>query len=336
MFPSLRVSGECERRRSVMTQSAKAQDKTNPATVNLPDSWDTRVQNASVFLGIDPTQVEEKLKELGVQKDEYGLQYLSDEEVTPFGDLRRIFGDEMGIPIAKLRMAMKSLRGPKDSDKTDTIDPESVRLQHKYGIKMRLSNVDSVKLIEDYNPDKPTHPITIELKKRFEDKHVIAFKPDSKVVDVEATANYIADVEQGYVEEETIEVDGILVRLYCIGEIPNQLIDEDPLFPGKPLKRGRSVVNRINWSNIDEDTRRLCRIIVEEGSIDEDSRSEVRELAKLASEGLKAVGEVYPEAYLEYRERKEKDDLPKLRLTLQEANGNGKSNNPFGVSNRQY
>ena len=115
------------------------------------------------------------------------------------------------------------------------------------------------------------------------------------------------------------DVDGTLVRIYPVGQIPNQLIEEDPLFSGNPLKRGRSIVNRLNWSNIDEGIRQFCRIVVERNDIDLSDRLAVRELLKLAMRGFASLKDVYPEADLEYRERKESNELPNLQLTIQDS-----------------
>jgi len=317
-----------------MNKSTHAPSNTNPET-STSDSWESRIQSAATFMGLSTKEVEVGLKELGVEKNLSGLEFLSDEEVTPFGDIRKIFGDDKKIPLAKVRMAMKYLRGPKDSNKTDTLDPEMIELKNKYGIKIKMENVDPAELLEYYHPERPNHPVSTALKKRFGNKPIIVFKPDSKKVDVDETANYISDLEQGFPEQETVEVDGVLVRVYPVGQIPNKMVDEDPLFPGRPLKRERSIVNRANWNNIDEETRKFCRIVVEMEEIDTDDKFAIREILKLASKGISELRKVYPDSDLEYRERKQKDDLPKLHLSLQEVNGNS-NNNPFGIANRQY
>jgi len=287
-------------------------------------------------MGLSVKTVEGGLKTLGVEKEPAGLEMLSDESITPFGDIRAIFcdNDMFGkIPIAKVRMAMKYLRGPKGSNKTDTIDPEIIELKNKYGIKMKMEDVEPSELLEHYHPDKPNHPVTAALKKRYGDKAVIAFKPDSKAVDVEETANYMADLEQGYEEQETIEVDGVLVRLYPVGKIPDEMVEEDPLFPGHALRRGRSQVNRINWSNIGQDVRVFCRIIVDMQTIDEKKFFEARELIKTAQQGWNELKKCYPEADLRYREMSKRGELPKLLLSMDESNG--KKQNPFGVGNNR-
>lgn len=110
--------------------------QTKPTT-STPDSWESRIQAAATFMGLTTEEVEIGLKELGVDKEPAGLEFLSDEGVTPFGDIRKIFGDDKKIPLAKVRMAMKYLRGPKDSNKTDSLDPEAMELKKRYGISIR-------------------------------------------------------------------------------------------------------------------------------------------------------------------------------------------------------
>lgn len=306
----------------------------NPVSNNQVDSWESRIQNAATFMGLQTSEVEEGLKEIGAEKEPAGLEMLSDEEVTPFGDIRAVFCDRLKIPIAKVRMAMKCLRGPKGSTKTDTLDPEIVALKQKYGIKFKMEDVDPSELLEHYHPEQPNHPVTVALKKRFGSDVVIVFKPDSKVIDIEATANYIADMAQGLPLEETVESDGVLVRVYPVGVVPNEMVEEDPLFPGQPLKRGRSVNNRVNWTGIDLEKRQFCRIIAEEGEIDFNDRLRIRELMSVVTKNsLVGMGDIFPEIYLEYRERKQNGDLPKLTIAMAEANG--KKQNPFGV-NRSY
>jgi len=311
------------------------------------DSWENRIKSAATFMNLTPEVVESSLKSLGVEKEPAGLEMLSDESITPFGDLRTIFCDGLiKVPIAKVRLAMKYLRSSKDSPKTDTIDPELVSLKTKYGIKMKIEDVNPVELLEYYHPEQPNHPITIALKKVFGDKKVIAYKSDSSVVDIEATSNYITDLAQGFPEQETIDSDGMLVRLYAIGQIPNQIIEEDPLFEGSPLKRGRSIVNRINWENVQLSIRQFCRIIVARNDLDVSNRfnlTEFMRLVKLDSDDFNKnlhpnglmpnLREVYPEAYLEYRELAQKNELPKLTMTMDQSNS--KKQNPFNI-NRKY
>jgi hypothetical protein len=297
----------------------------------IPDTWENRIEQAANVMGLTPERVEQILATKGyeITKEPCGLQMLSDEEVTPFGDLRKLFCEENDVAVPKLRMAIRFLRGPKDSPKTTEIDTEMVALQSKYGFRMRMEDLGIEELLPYYKPTKKNR-IYETLVKKFGSKPVIAFKPDSTEVAIEETCNYIADIENGLPEEESIEVDGELVKLYSVGKIPNQVVDEDPLFEGQPLKRGRSVVNRFNWTNVELEVRQFFRILVDRNDVNSNDRIN---LTKLIYNSLKELKELFPEAYQQYKELKAKGDLPKLVLSLDESTA--KRNDPFSI-NRRY
>jgi len=209
-------------------------------------------------------------------------------------------------------------------------------MKEKYGVKLKLEHIPTEQLLEDYDPKQTDSPITIVLKKRFGNKAVIVFKPETTEVDIEATANYIADLEQGFPEEDTVKSQGELVRLNKVGKVPDQIIDEDPLFPNTPLKRGRSIVNRASWANISIECRQFARIAVETGEIDPDDKRDVKDVMKLVNceAELDMLKEEYPEASVLYREQKKLNSLPNLIMTMEQANAS-KAQNPFNI-NRKY
>jgi hypothetical protein len=302
---------------------------------SIVDTWESRIDQAAKVMGIPIEKVEEILKSPGfeITKEPCGLEMLSDESVTPFGDLRKLFCEDNKIAVPKLRMAIKFLRGNKaeDKSKTDVIDPDLMALQAKYGISLRyrFDDLPVEDLIPLYKPNK-NNKITEILRKRFGNKKIIAFKPDSNELAVEETINYLADLEAAYPEEESIEVDGELVRLYPIGQLPNQLVAEDPCYNGMPLKRDRSMANRINWSGIPFETRQFFRVLINNVEVKPDDRLNLSNLIKKTINELKSM---FPETYMKFKELKAKDELPKLQISITEAAI--KKNNPFAV-NRAY
>lgn len=305
---------------------------TSISTMNVPDSWENRIEQAANVIGVPPERIEQILATKGyeITKDPCGTQMLSDEEVTPFGDLRKLFCEENDIAVPKLRMAIRFLRGPKDSPKTSEVDPDLVALQTKYGFRMRMEDLGIEELLPHYKPNKKNR-IYETLLKKFGDKEIIAFKPDTTEVAVNESLDYIADLESGLPEEDAIEVDGELVKLYPIGKIPNQVVDEDPMFSGQPLKRNRSMVNRLNWSLVKTETRQLFRILVSRRDINPNDRMTV---TQLIGKSITELKELFPEAYMQFKELKTKGDLPKLVLSLDEATAT-KRNDPFSI-NRRY
>ena len=315
------------------------------STSNSQDSWEYRIVEAAKVMGLEPQRVEEILATEGFEVTKEGIpeagitgiDMLNDKEVTKQGDLRRYFCDQSGVALPRFLIAEKILRGQQLSEKEEKeeVDPDLLALQTRFGIKVRLEDLGIEELLPYYKPGKPNR-VHQALEKRYgKYGQFIAFRPSSTEVATEETIDYVTDLEQGFDPEESIMVDGELVRLYGIGEVPNNIVDEDPLFPGRPLKRERSTINRINWKGVSQDVRQFIRLLVEDEEIDPGRKSERRAIMELVSMSLDELKETYPGTYMAYREKKELDELPKLRLPV--GSTNGKVQDPFSVrSNRRY
>ena len=333
-------------RREIMsntTTTSVAQDR----SLNPQDSWEYRIVEAAKVMGIEPAKVEEILSTEGFEVTKEGipeagitgLDLLNDKEVTKQGDLRRYFCDQAGVALPRFLLAEKILRGQlsknEEEVKKEEVDPDLLALQTRFGIKVRLEDLGIEELLPYYSPGKPNR-IHQALEKRYgKYGKFIAFRPSSIEVAINETIDYVTDLEQGFDVEESIMVDSELVRLYGVGEVPNNIVNEDPLFPGSPLKRDRSTVNRINWKGISQEVRQFMRLLVEEGEINPSHKSERRAIMELVGMSLDELKETYPETYMAYREKKELDDLPKLRLPV--GSMSGKVQDPFAVrSNRRF
>ena len=312
-----------------------------PTSPTIPDNWESRIQQFAKTIGRTPQEVENILNTppYSVTKEPMGIELLSDEEALPFGDLRKLFCEQKnGISLPILRIAMKYLRGPKDSTKANSIDPDLLDLQNKYGIKTRIEDLDIEQLIGYYNPRRKNIIHDALSKKYCKYGKFIAFKPDSEIVDTEATINYVYDLEAGYNQEESIEVDGELVHLYEIGQVPFEMVKEDPFAPGIPLKRERSTENRINWNSISDEIRQFWRIAWENGEVSISNPQERAVVSQLILKPLQELKEMFPESYLKFKTMKKTGKLPNLQLsTLDVKTSQTKKNNPFSIrSNRSY
>lgn len=292
--------------------------------------WNSRIQSAAQALGIPPEDLTTLLDaKIGIAQDaDTGLDMLDDEEVFKFGDFR----DAVPGPIAKLRLAFKCLRGGKKAEDRGNADERTAALQ-ALGHKAKLEYAETAELLKLYSPEKTTNdPVTQILADRFEGRKIIAFKDDGAIALMECVI-YATDLEQGLVEEtDAIMVDGKLTKLWPIGVVPDTMIDEDPLFPGRALHNNRSQINHRDWSNVPLATRQFCRIILTRGDINVENRDAVLRLVENAQGDTSKLAAVYPEADLDYREAKKRDELPKLKVAL---SAQRKPNNPFGIK-RSY
>lgn len=305
---------------------------TTPTSIPVDQEFESRIAKASEVMGLAPSEVEKILASPGFEltKDDPNvIELLSSDEFVPFGDLRRLFCDDNQVPVPKLRMAMGFLRGKKTQDKkSDSV----TSLQKEYGIEMTLDDLPLEALLQQYDPNFPNRIHQILISRLGSDSNCIAFKPSTTEVAVAETIGYISDLQQGYPASEAVEVEGEMVRLYPVGKSPNNVVDEDPMYFGRPLKRGRSTANHVNWNDVSLEVRQFIRLLLEEKFID--SNTPRRNVIDLIREGIGNLKQVYPEVALLYREREENDDLPKLRVSLSSAST--QKQDPFSMGNRKY
>jgi hypothetical protein len=286
----------------------------------------SRISAAAGFLNITEEELTKKLEVMGLSDAD-----LIDDYVFRFGDFRDSLADK---PIALVRKAYRALRGSKSESEQDA---RAVELKQKFGLKPTLETASLEQLLALYDMNKPQDPVTIALLKRFDNKAVLVFKSATGELDVSATVAYVNDLEQKLTEERDLVPDsgGTLVEPQMVGALVNVVLDEDPLFPGKPLRQHRSVVNHRNWERVNLINRQLCRIILERGEIDTENRDAVLRLIERAEKEL--LPEAFPEAFVEYGKRVITDDLPKLKM--RPGDKPHTANNPFGIkssSNRKY
>lgn len=281
----------------------------------------TGFSTAATHLGVSEDQLDEVLKTNGWN------DYLGDQEIFKFSDFHEAFKDK---PIGRVRLAYRELTV---GGKTETATNPRLEELKKLGIKINSSNVPAADLFNLYNPKLKDDPITQELKKRYGEKAVVLFKPGTNQVAVNETIGYVSDLDLGFItEQETVMVNGELIRPVPIGHIPDQVLDEDPLFPGSPLRNQRSIVNHRDWTNVTHECRQFCRIIVDRNEIDPNDTQSVVNLLKMATgpNAMDGLIEMWPGVRLAMKELETDGDLPKLKIRP-----GLKKNLPFG-NNRRY
>lgn len=303
-------------------------------------SWEERIEKVAKTIGKTVEETKEILSSPPYHINEKnGLDLLDDEEATPFGDLRQMFCEKNNVPLPQLRLAIKFLRG-KNSQKEE-IDPVLSELQSRFGIKVKLSDLDTEELLPYYNPKRKNIIHTILEERYGKYGAFIAFKissltSDSLSVAIEETLNYIADLEQGFPQEKMIEINGELEPLFKVGEYPSStVLEEDPFFPGNPLKRGRSTVNRLNWENVEKEERQFFRILLESDLSFSGERTICHNvndrlmLSQWLQKPLSELKTTFPESYAKFKQLKKLGNLPSLLVENSVRGFCDKTNMPF-------
>ena len=299
--------------------------------MNTTNTWTETVRKAAEAIGIPEAtdRIEIALADdLGLSKDEIGLQDIRDDSLTPFGDLRAVL-ERQGFKLLQVRKIVAAFRDKQTS--TQGAQGRSDALKAKYGLKDSIKTARLQDLVADYDPNEPDDPVALELKRRFGDAKVIVLDPHSETptVAVAETLDLMTDFREGAGLEDKVMVNGLLVEPYAVCKKPSLILEEDPLFQGESLRaNGRSNrESRLDWSNVKQEARQFVRVAVEMGVIEPTSRRDSKDIWTLALDGISALNQEFPEVGLEFRNRKKTDSLPKLKVIPDQI----RRNSPFSV-----
>lgn len=279
-------------------------------------SWSERVEAASKVMGITTEKLEQILNHPDYQimsMDEADrIELMENEEALPFGDLRKLFVEDNKVPLPKLRMAIKYFRRPATKSESVTL---LQKVQDEFGVafKPQIKDLPLASLLKYYNPKSTEIPQINEALCKLEEKYgpFIAFKPGTEELAIPEIIGYVEDILAGFPKQTYLDIKGIPTNLYRVGEVPNAFLEEDPMFPGTPLRRGRSTKNQIDWTEISHENRCLFRIFATKGVVFPQDKFT---LQKFVETHIDDLASKYPNEYLFFVSQKALNVLPSLKI----------------------
>jgi hypothetical protein len=183
-------------------------------------------------------------------------------------------------------------------------------------------------LLDVYNPKQLKTPIAERLKFYSEGKKFIVFNDDG-TIDKTISLKLLDELDDHGEIFTYIGTDGVIRLTYAVGERPDQITNEHPLFPGTALRNGVSAIG-CDWNKIDWKSKRTLYLAVTETSEIDMSKMHELDVYDLAKDGM--VDRRCIEAAKLYKEREALENLPSLRIRLgKKAEKTQKGNNPFNL-----
>jgi hypothetical protein len=116
-------------------------------------------------------------------------------------------------------------------------------------------------------------------------------------------------------------VDGVMKPLYRVGEKPDNLVDENPLYPGRAL-RPDGTCDQLNrsWAGVSLKIRQLAYLAVKEtkehlvGTIS--AHDTLDHALALSTQAWEWLSSRYPKAAMLYAEKEKQGTLPTLKIEL--------------------
>jgi len=225
-------------------------------------------------------------------------------------------------PVALAKDIAKIFRGKEDGVSTHEARPVS----SKKADKMTL-----LELVQAYDPEESENPVGKRLKDISKGEKFIVFAT-GRTVDVDTTVKLLQEVKQGYEGRENIEVSGEIREVHAIGALPDNFVEENPLYRGRPLRPdGTCDQTNRSWNGVPMMVRQLIRVALDNNILKDISIERVHDIMDMVVEGnaFDKFAKRYPAAAVEFKKLEGIGKLPTLRLVLNKDKGAGGSKRPF-------
>lgn len=193
-------------------------------------------------------------------------------------------------------------------------------------------------LVASFDPEEPNSPVGERLRKISKGQAFLVYSA-GREVDVDRSVSLLKELKAGYPARTHFEGK----RVYVVGEIPDNYADENPLYPGRPL-RPDGTCDQLNrsWAGVPKIVRQFVHFALDyEDGIDptgaggRDRAHNALDMA-LSQDALKKLKDRYPEIGIEFDEAEKQGELPNLLIPLGQPVGPEQESpaDPFLVGGR--
>jgi len=225
-------------------------------------------------------------------------------------------------PVGVAKDIAKIFRGKEDSTNTHTARPVSAKKADKMTLR---------ELVESYDPEESENPVGKRLREISRGEKFIVFA-NGRTVDVETTVKLLSEVKGGYEGRENIEVAGEIKEIHRVGDLPDNFVEENPLYRNRPLRPdGTCDQTNRSWNGVTMQVRQLMRVAMDNGSLKDISFERVHDIMDMAmdADAFNKFSKRYPAAAVEFKKLESVGKLPTLKLILKKDKGAGRTNRPF-------
>lgn len=191
--------------------------------------------NQNTEAKVDPDEFINKLKAMGGTTDA-GLRVCSYEDLA-----------KCGPPTILARLIANTFRSGGYSDTA-------------VATKRQIETMSIEDLLAAYDPQEPDSRVAKRLKTMTADKKCIVFQGSN--VYIEPSARLVRELCDGLPEIALLSWGGDVFKTHRIGERPARTFDENPLYPGQPLRGGVCGITGLDWTGIPISSRRIIYLAV--------------------------------------------------------------------------
>lgn len=193
----------------------------------------------------------------------------------------------------------------------------------------RVDKMSPLQLVCHFDPNEIDNAIGKRLTTLSKGQAFIVFSEGHKI-DVKSTSDLLAEIRQGFPAREIMIINGIPKKVYKIGELPNNEVDENPVFAGRPLRPdGTCDQTNRSWAGISDECCKFVRLVCQTGEMktNVETAHYFLDMILATDEPFKKLIGRFPKIYPAYEESKTQGTLPRLKITL--GGTQGTANSPF-------
>ena len=184
-------------------------------------------------------------------------------------------------------------------------------------------------LVDTFDPEDIDNPVGKRLQTVSKGEPFVVYK-DGHEVDRQVTYSLLTELRQGYSPRNIVTVDGIPKPIYKLGQLPDNDVDENPVFPDRPLRPdGTCDQTNRSWAGISDEIRQFVRLIFKSGEMSVSSKDAhyILDFILGAEDPMFQLMTRFPKVYTQFNEAKRKGTLPRLKVVL--GGPQGAANRPF-------
>jgi len=268
------------------------------------------------------------LKAAGAVTEEDLRNYISREKVCKFlvQCTYVVIPEESVEPIVLAAKVTEALKGNKEAETVQT--PE--KNEGNYVSSKKAHRMSHRELVENFDPEEPDSPVATRLKSLSKGEPFVVYS-DGRIIDVETTLKILTEIKAGHKGRTVIDVKGTPKKVYHLGEMPEAYAEENPLYPGRPL-RPDGTCDQLNrsWAGVPLEVRQFLRVMLnEKHNIHRVEDAHYFLDIAIGSEPMKILRSRYAEISVKYDELKLMDKLPRLLISLQIPSQSSEGHRPF-------
>lgn len=221
-----------------------------------------------------------------------------------FEDIARCFFNQNPDPVRPLPLARQIaniFRSPADER------PVTAK---------KADRMTPAELVAAFDPRDPDNAVGRRLREISRDQPFLVYRDGQ--VNTEASAKLLREVQQGFPPLKIYTDSAGVYEVHRVGVIPDNYADENPLYPGRPLRPdGTCDQTNRSWEGVALATRQLVRLAVESGQllVTLQSAHDTLDLV-IAPNGDQRLKQRYPAAVVDFDRRQKTGGLPSLRVLL--------------------